>query len=681
MGQSCGQAGSHAAFFTGAQPGRADNEAYGLEPIGWRNARPKDDREQEPRLPLHAGRFHVSVVSGSDQAVGSRQGWRSHYALGPMLGDGVSATVYEAEALTTVPHSLTSSSSAAAFLGRCGRLPPCLVERGRRVAIKRFHRAGSRTFKKELLALQKAGVFPHILRLLESFEACDGEDVLVLEYCDGSTVYDLYAREHPHGGLPERLVARLVRQLLLALEHLAACGVEHQDVKPENMMLYDVSVQNCQAELKLGDFGWAAIITAGGNVLNKPPATGAGSLWYAPPELNPPVPGMERQPGLVDNQGNPVRGRSDMWSVGVVAYLLLVGHNPFNAALRLPNPSAVDNEVMRLAVRGDFNRKSDKWTKLHQDAREFITALLQVRPNVRPIAAEALAHQWLTRRTAKGMENSVFFHGPVTNLAERETAWSQLDGMQQLGWLAVARAVAEPELDRQVVATALECMRPGSNAGVDAGASKESLYLRQLARELGTAPVCQWLQDRPAWAEIMRLAFTYLDVDCDGLLGPQDVVAHTLVAPQREAAATIWGIVGRWIARWQDPDMPATTTASGHVGLPMSGFRMALMASHANVEDTIFDAFDSDTRGVDAAGGRGGDDSADLNHPSFSNVPNGSLPDHQEEEISWPKAAAAALQSTRAMNPLSQYPAPTNLHQQHPKTDSQGSDSLLPGVC
>merc|ERR1719287_297027 len=99
-------------------------------------------------------------------------------------------------------------------------------------------------------------------------------------------------------------------------------------------MLYDVSVANAQAELKLGDFGWAAVLPPPGATLaaNKPPPTGAGSLWYAPPELNPPVKGIPQDAeASLDSNGKPILGRSDMWSVGVVVYLLLVGHNPFNS--------------------------------------------------------------------------------------------------------------------------------------------------------------------------------------------------------------------------------------------------------------------------------------------------------------------------------------------------------------
>merc|ERR1719183_2483635 len=113
--------------------------------------------------------------------------------------------------------------------------------------------------------------------------------------------------------------------------------------------------------------------TTSGGPIYKPPATGAGSLWYAPPELNPPVKGIPHDTTpVLDDAGNPVRGRSDMWSVGVVVYLLLVGHNPFNAALKLQSQDAIDNEVMWLAALGHFNRRAEKWLRLNVDARDFI---------------------------------------------------------------------------------------------------------------------------------------------------------------------------------------------------------------------------------------------------------------------------------------------------------------------
>jgi len=524
-------------------------------------------------------------------------------------------------------------------------IPQCMRERGRKVAVKRFHRPGSRTYLKELTALKKVGTHPNVLRLLESFQGFGSEDVLVLEYCDGSTLYDLYAREHPKGGLPERLVARLVRQLFLALEHLANCGIEHQDVKPENMMLYDVSVSTFQAELKLGDFGWAAISPAPGEGKSaKPPPTGAGSLWYAPPELNPPVEGIEMELA-VDNRGEPVRGYSDMWSAGVVLYLLLVGHNPFNQALKQPTPEAQDQEVLRLVAHGNYNRRTDRWLHLHSDARDLMSLLLRVSPMQRASAAEALQHAFVTKRTVAGRtagygggngvavdgETSGLFHGSFLPApwAGRERRWSRLDGLQRLGWLAIARAVAEPELDRSVVQGALDAMEQerqreeqkgswdASSASTGIGKSREAGYLWQLARELSTTPIFQWLQDRSAWPDGLRLAFSFLDVDQDGLLSPQDIVAHCAgpPVPQRAmskgedpmkgqpaavaakasgAEPSLLELANRWIDRWE---VRSPGSARGEKGLSIAGLREALLASCSG-DDALFGLFDDVDDGI-----------------------------------------------------------------------------------
>ncbi|CAE7666357.1 CPK3, partial [Symbiodinium pilosum] len=226
------------------------------------------------------------------------------------------------------------------------------------VAIKQFRKPGTRSFQLELSALMRIGVHPHIVRLLESYSG-DSEDALVLEYCDSLTLYDLVVRRHhtkeQFGNL---LVSRLIHQLLLAVDHVASCGISHQDVKPENLMLCDLSVEEERVRLKLGDFGWAVLSADQG-----PPApAGAGSLWYAPPELNPPVDGTSIFPGAVV-------GKSDMWSSGVVIYLLLVGHNPFYAASKLKDVHKVEQEVIRMVAKGSFDRSSPAWTALSKDVK------------------------------------------------------------------------------------------------------------------------------------------------------------------------------------------------------------------------------------------------------------------------------------------------------------------------
>lgn len=554
-------------------------------------------------------------------------GWRRAYSQGRLLGDGISAQVFEAEALAIPPQPAEAAPPGAcsAAIATAG-MGHCLREHGRKVAIKVFHRLGGRTFLKELTALRRVGTHPNVLRLLESYKGFGSQDVLVLEYCDGSTLYDLYAREHPKGGLPERLVARLLRQLFLALAHLASCGVEHQDVKPENMMLYDVHVAAFQAELKLGDFGWAAIAPPPGEgKITKPPPTGAGSLWYAPPELNPPVEGVEPEQPALDDNGEPVRGLSDMWSAGVVLYLLLVGHNPFNQALKQPSQELQDQEVLRLVALGNYNRRTERWLQLHPDARDLITKLLRVQPVQRSSATDALQSAFITRRAVLGRvagygghstaisscmesEPSVFFRGSVAPWAGRERRWARLDGFQRLAWLAMARALSEPELDRSVVQGAMEGMEHERQRR--SSEPREAGYLWQLARELGTAPVFQWLQERGAWPDALRLAFAFLDVDGDGVLGPRDLQAHCTGPPRRRdmepaAAAAVSKaamppaaeLVRTWIQRWEPKDRSSDTPAS----ISQAGMREALVSSCSG-DDSLFGVLD-DNEDDGAVGG------------------------------------------------------------------------------
>lgn len=169
---------------------------------------------------------------------------------------------------------------------------------------------------------------------------------------------------------------------------------------------------------------------------------------------------------------------------------------------------------------------------------------------------------------------------PSYRWLERVDVWSSLDGLQRLAWAAVARAVAEPELRLEVVRQVSKTSKTlCSNPSV----SCETAYLWQLARELGTSPVRQWLVSNSSWSEILRLAFRYLDLDNDGLLGPQDIVAH-LVLPGVEAAdhADAWSAAHLWVARWGIPGSSGT-------GVDGPSFRAALLAAHREADSQAFD--------------------------------------------------------------------------------------------
>jgi len=522
--------------------------------------------------------FVLSQHHGSDDK-NRRVGWRSFYAQGRELGRGVSAAVFESEARaveTSGKHGC-GLPLAAAICGGNASLP-CLPSTRRRVAIKRFKKLNSKSFQTEKAALVRVGVHPNVVRLLESYEDSNGEGVLILEYCDGLTVFEAHMEARKRGeNLSELLVARLLRQILLALEHIDACGVEHQDVKPENLLLHTVSFAEQQAEVKLADFGWAQMTTptkAGRPLTDRAfpaeaPADGAGSLWYAPPELNPPV---ELEPGGLTSRGHRSPGKADMWSMGVVAYVLLVGHNPFGVALGQTDRAAVESQVLRLVAQGRFDTESAQWRALAPDARDFIMALLRVAANTRLTAKDALQHPFLRRCLARCTEA----HRWEQELKFRcEDGWSLLDGFQHLSWLAVARAVAEPELSREVIQAAVYSSRRG--------ALGSQAYLWSLARELSIAPPGCWLKCRAAWPEVLRLAFSYLDVDGDGSLCVQDLASHLALGSEDPTdRMNAYVAATTWVRSWaRDPGRLLEVENAHwpqHGGLSPEDFRAALLA-------------------------------------------------------------------------------------------------------
>lgn len=413
---------------------------------------------------------------------------------------------------------------------------------GRRVAVKKFKSVNSEAFNMELRALAQVGVHPNVVRLLEDFQGFGGEDVLVCEYCDGLTLWEVFSQEVASGStLPPLFISRVLYQLLLALEHTHACGVEHRDVKPENVFLYDVQLRDQQAELKLGDFGWATShCPKTGGTVGPLPATGAGSLWYAAPELNPPIEGSNVGVGMYCT--TPL-GRSDIWSYGVIAYLLHVHHNPFQAALRKGAHKEVEHEVIRLVGKGRFDCRSPRWLTLPQELRDLVQSTLQVAQGARPAATDLLRHPFVVREVARSGGKVRSRLEPTWQRTEREDAWARLDGFQRLGWVAVARAVAEPELAPEVVVSATAATRSNSSRGYTQ--KPKTAYLSHLTRELSSLPREAWLREPNVWPELLRLAFSYLDVDGDGVLSPGDLAAH-LSVPNEDAAKA----ASQWVARW-----------------------------------------------------------------------------------------------------------------------------------
>ncbi|CAB1109092.1 unnamed protein product [Ectocarpus sp. CCAP 1310/34] len=185
--------------------------------------------------------------------------------------------------------------------------------------------------------------------------------------------------------------------LLGAVEYVHSQGIVHRDLKPENLLLASA---NDATSIKLADFGFAASIRDG-DLLN-----GCGTPYYVAPEMLKNVPygtladfgfaASIRDGDLLNGCGTPYYvapemlknvpyGTSvDMWSIGVIIFVLLVGRLPFHDKDQL--------EMFRKIKRGAYAFNDE----ISDDAKDLIAKLLTVDPAKRLTASEACKHPWLT---------------------------------------------------------------------------------------------------------------------------------------------------------------------------------------------------------------------------------------------------------------------------------------------
>ena len=151
-------------------------------------------------------------------------------------------------------------------------------------------------------------------------------------------------------------------------DHLHSLGVIHRDLKPENLLL---ASKAAGADIKIADFGHTKRVGLGGGVAGDDATTPCGSLGYAAPEQL----SLRRYEREVD-----------LWACGVIAYVLLSGTMPFDPS-KYEDHLAAEPFVVRLP--------DEHWAGVSADARDFVLRLLQLDPDKRPRAREALAHPWL----------------------------------------------------------------------------------------------------------------------------------------------------------------------------------------------------------------------------------------------------------------------------------------------
>jgi len=209
---------------------------------------------------------------------------------------------------------------------------------------------------------------PHILPLIDVFETKD-YIYLVLELVTGGELFDKIVER---GNYTEKDASDIVRQILEAVQYLHSQGVVHRDLKPENLLCAEVGKEKeTRIHIYVADFGLSRVFQDR-EQLN----TYCGSPEYVAPEVLACV---------------PYEKAVDLWSVGVITYILLTGFLPFYDK----NHSVLFEKIQNV----DYNW--DDCPEVSPAAKHFNQHLLVKDPKKRYTAEAALNHPWLKGETAK----------------------------------------------------------------------------------------------------------------------------------------------------------------------------------------------------------------------------------------------------------------------------------------
>mmetsp|Transcript_63860 Transcript_63860/g.101207 ORF Transcript_63860/g.101207 Transcript_63860/m.101207 type:complete len:485 (-) Transcript_63860:43-1497(-) len=223
------------------------------------------------------------------------------------------------------------------------------------------------------VSIQQSLDHPNIVKLYETYT--DKRNVfLVMEMCTGGELFDriIDAVDESKTGMAfdETKAAAYVQQIIGAMRYLHSKSFCHRDIKPENFLMEDKSPD---AQIKIIDFGLAAEFKPG-----VPLKTKAGTPYYVAPQV---------LQGSYDE-------KCDVWSTGVIAYILLAGYPPFSGDN--------DKQILNAVKKGKVEYPSPDWDGVSKSGKELINVMLTMDPAKRPSFEMLLKHRWLTDHSDKG---------------------------------------------------------------------------------------------------------------------------------------------------------------------------------------------------------------------------------------------------------------------------------------
>ncbi|KAK9914568.1 hypothetical protein M0R45_038340 [Rubus argutus] len=238
--------------------------------------------------------------------------------------------------------------------------------KGQPVAVKIISKAKMTTaiaiedVRREVKILKALSGHKNLVKFYDAFE--DANNVyIVMELCEGGELLDKILSRG--GRYTEEDAKIIVVQILSVVAYCHLQGVVHRDLKPENFLF---TTKEEDAPMKVIDFGLSDFIRPDQRLNDI-----VGSAYYVAPEV------LHRSYSL----------EADMWSIGVITYILLCGSRPFWAR--------TESGIFRSVLRADPNFDDTPWPTVSPEAKDFVKRLLNKDHRKRMTAAQALTHPWL----------------------------------------------------------------------------------------------------------------------------------------------------------------------------------------------------------------------------------------------------------------------------------------------
>ena len=325
-------------------------------------------------------------------------------------------------------------------------------------------------FRREIEIMKKLD-HPNIIKIYEVFES-ERSLYIIMEECKGGEIFDRIIEHIQNKEMySEKDAANIFQQVMSCIQYCHNQNICHRDLKPENLLYLNPGSEK-DNRIKVIDFGLSQACDR--------LKTKVGTAYYVSPEIL---------------NGNYTH-LCDIWSAGVILYILLSGDPPFNG----PNDNAIYNKVAQMK----FSFPENKWKNVSKEAKDLISHML-VPEKERYTASQVLEHSWFKNAKDIPLSDIEFNNqNPFMNFVKGSV-------IKKMGLMFIASRLDENEINN------LKNVFSAFDTGKDGQISFEELKKGLMD-----------MKSNKMTEEDIKKLFEALDVDQNGKIDYTEFIAATM---------------------------------------------------------------------------------------------------------------------------------------------------------